>query len=427
MDPWALLFTSAMLAGSAFFSASETALFSLTSSQEQRAGGLVQRLLAEKRELLIAVLFSNLVVNLLFFASIDRVFPGESSHLVVGFVALVSILVLGEIVPKTLGLAAPVLVARYTAPIHVVIVGLTMPVRWIMRGLLELFGRLWGTHDKQPHLDPGDLEALFDRIAAGGHLLTAEADLLGEILELSSINVRQIMTPRVDALFVELDGENRDEVVAYAIKKRLARLPVVDETPDRVVGQVRVRDLLVKPDHRVAQLMMPVPFVPEVATALDLLHGLRELRAAEAVVVDEYGGTAGVVTLEDVFEELVGDLRVEGEQREVAVVPIGEGRYRVAGSLSMHDWNDHFGFQVVPKEFETVGGFVTALLGRIPRTGDRATWGPLLFEVDEVRGRRVQWVVTAVAADGDKLEAAPAITGRPVLGPASRRGEEGKP
>jgi len=412
MDPFALLFSAVMLAGSAFFSASETALFSLNQAQERQAGSLVQRLLAEKRELLIAVLFSNLVVNLLFFASVGSVVEG-ASHLVVGFVALISILVLGEIIPKTLGLAAPVVVARLTAPIHVVVVGLTMPVRMVMSRLLELFGRLADTSaSEEPHLGPEDLEALFDRTAAGGHLLTAEADLLGEIIGLSTIDVRHIMTPRVDALFVELDGENRGQVTAQAIQKRLARLPVIDETPDKVVGQVRVRDLLVHEGRAVGQLMMPVPFVPEVATALDLLHSLRELRAAEAVVVDEWGGTAGVVTLEDVFEELVGDLRVEGEEREVAVVPLGEGRYRVAGSLSMHDWNEHFGFTVVPNEFETVGGLVTALLGRIPRAGDEAVWGPLLFEVDEVRGRRVRWVVTSVASEGERLEAAAAITGR---------------
>jgi magnesium and cobalt transporter len=95
------------------------------------------------------------------------------------------------------------------------------------------------------------------------------------------------------------------------------------------------------------------------------------------------------VTIENVFEEIVGELRVEGEARETPVVPLGEGRFRVAGALSIRDWNDEFGFQVVPNEFETVGGFVTALLGRIPKAGDEAHAGALVFEVHEVRGRRI--------------------------------------
>ncbi|MFT5829942.1 MAG: putative hemolysin, partial [Bacteroidia bacterium] len=120
-------------------------------------------------------------------------------------------------------------------------------------------------------------------------------------------------------------------------------------------------------------------------------------------VVDEWGGTAGIVNVEDIFEELVGDLRVEGESREISVVPLGEGNYRVAGSLSMHDWNDVFGFQVVPKEYETVGGFVTALLGRIPRAGDEVRWGDLVLEVHDVRGRRVQTVDMSVH-EGEDLQ-----------------------
>ncbi|MDF1798196.1 MAG: hemolysin family protein [Planctomycetota bacterium] len=423
MDPWTLGVLALLLCGSALFSSSETALFSLSENQRKDAGPIVDRLLHEPRELLIAVLFGNLLVNLFFFASVGRLAEGTGSNLLVGFGALIMILIFGEILPKTLGLTASVTIARFTAPLLTVLVTLTTPVRLAMSYLLEVAGRLIGFEPDEQHLRPEDLERLFDKIADGGHMLYAEADLLAEIVGLSSINVRQIMTPRVDALFLELDGSNRDEVTESAIEKRLARLPVIDQTADRVVGQVRVRDLLVNPDRGIPSLMRPVPFVPEVASSVDLLHCLRHLRAAEAVVVDEWGGTAGVVTLEDIFEEIVGDLRVEGEAREVPVVPLGEGRFRVAGSLSMHDWNDDFGFDVVPKEFETVGGFVTALLGRIPRSGDVAHWGRLVLEAQEVRGRRVQWVVMSVAADdGTRLEVAPAMGGR-----GFRRSEDGRP
>jgi len=423
MDPWTIGALALLLCGSALFSSSETALFSLSATQRKDAGPLVDRLLREPRELLIAVLLGNLLVNLLFFANVGQLADSTGSTLLVGFGALIAILIFGEILPKTLGLTASVGIARFTGPLLAVLLSVTTPVRYAMRSVLEIAGRLIGFEAEEQHLRPEDLERLFEKIADGGHMLYAEADLLAEIVGLSSINVRQIMTPRVDALFLELDGSNRDEVTQAAIDKRLARMPVVDQTADRVVGQVRVRDLLVNPDRGIPSLMMPVPFVPEVASSVDLLHCLRELRAAEAVVVDEWGGTAGVVTLEDIFEEIVGDLRVEGEAREVPVVPLGEGRFRVAGSLSMHDWNDDFGFDVVPKEFETVGGFVTALLGRIPRSGDVAYWGRLVLEAQEVRGRRVQWVVMSVAAsDGTRLEVAPAMGGR-----GFRRTEEGRP
>jgi len=398
---WTTVCLVVLVLFSAFFSASETALFKLSTVEARRAGARAERLVSAPRDLLIAVLFGNLVVNLLFFSVVARLGSRIENKLLIGFSALIVILIFGEILPKSFGLLSPVAISRFTAPPLTIFVGLTRPVRRVMGYLLELVGRLLGDAARDdPHLRPEDLEQFFDKSAQGGHLLSSEADLLVEIAELGSIDVRQIMTPRVDALFLELDGTNRDEVALAAAGRRLARLPVIDGNPDRIVGQVRVRDLYVYPHRRIEEMTMPVPFVPEVASSLDALHSLRDKRAAEAVVVDEWGGTAGVVTLEDIFEELVGDLRVEGEARQVAVVPLGEGRFRVAGSLSMHDWNENFGYDVVPAEFETLGGFVTALFGRIPRANDQVRFGELLFEVHEVRDRRVRWVVMSVAKDG---------------------------
>jgi putative hemolysin len=399
---WGIL--GVLLACSAFFSSSETALFSLTTSKAKRAGSRARKLMKHPRDVLIAVLFSNLVVNLLYFLTAARLGKDDSGKVIAALGALVTLLIVGEILPKTIGLSASVGISRWTAlPLSGVIV-VTSPIRSVMGHMLEWTGSLLGEHgEEEPHLRPGDLGRLFEQSAVHGHLLNSEAEILVEIAELESIKVRQIMTPRVDALFLELDGSNRKEVETIAIRKMLARLPVIDGKPDNVVGQVRVRDLLVYPDRELNAMVMPVSYVPEVASALDLLHCFRDLRAAGAVVVDEWGGTAGVVSVEDIFEKLVGDLRVEGESRPISVVPLGEGNYRVAGSLSMHDWNDTFGFQVVPKEFETVGGFVTALLGRIPRAGDEVRWGDLVLVVHHVRGRRVQAVDMSVAV-GDDLQ-----------------------
>src|SRR5688500_12636473 len=136
------------------------------------------------------------------------------------------------------------------------------------------------------------------------------------------------MTPRVDAAFIDLSGAGRREAARRAVERKLSWLPVVDATPDQVDGRGSVRELLNRPDRSVAELVMPVKFVPEVASALDLLRALQDDRVAEAVVLDEWGGTAGIVTIEHVFEELVGDMRSEGELRAHAAVPLGEGRFR---------------------------------------------------------------------------------------------------
>jgi putative hemolysin len=312
---------------------------------------------------------------------------------VTGIGILVVLLVFGEIFPKTLGLRARVQVASLSAPILMGAVTLLGPLNRPLRDLLDRCNSVLSFWVREEQGITTELLAdVLERGTEAGDLLDEEVDLLAEVIELDDIRVREIMTPRVDTLFVDLTGKDRAAMVREALRRRLSWLPVMDKGPDRVVGRVRVRDLLRNEDRPLRQLVMPVKFVPEVASALDLLRSLREDRATEAVVVDEWGGTAGYVTAEDVFEEIVGDLRVEGESRVPTVVPLGEGRYRVSGALSIRDWNEAFGLRVVPTEYETVGGFVTALLGRIPRAGDDVRVGALEMEVHEVRGRRVATV-----------------------------------
>lgn len=391
---WGLL--CLLLFASGVCSASETALFSLNESQRARAGATVRRLLSQPRNLLVVVLVCNLVVNVLFFGFVTRLHPAEldgapgRGTLLVDVGALVALLLAGEILPKSLALRARVPLARALAPVIAFAFAVLKPVRAVLMQLLNGFNAVIGkVLPDDVRLTPEDLAAVLASGARAGELDVAEADLLAEIVELGDIRVREIMTPRVDATFLDLSGERREEIARAAVLAKQSWLPVVDGGPDAIVGRVRVRDLLNRPDRSVSELVMPVKFVPEVASALDLLRTLQEDRVAEAVVLDEWGGTAGVVTIEHVFEEIVGDLRAEGESRTVTAVPLGEGRFRVPGGLSIRDWNERFGFRVVPTEFETVGGFVTALLGRIPRVGDVARYGSLVLEVHEARGRRV--------------------------------------
>lgn len=397
---WLLLGGLLVLSGS--FSASETALFSLSIEQRLHAPRHVARILRRPSDTLVTILLGNLVINVLFFAFATRVrFPLLADlglGVLEGMPALVALLVFGEILPKTLALRAPLRVAALLAiPIEVLLFTLAPARRRIQAGVERLLVVLGASDKDESELTPEILEELLARSAQEGLLAEDEVDMISEIVELDGIRVREIMLPRVDMLVLDESSSEPGEVVQAALARHQTWLPVVRGTPDEVVGCVRARDVLRQPERGVAELVMPVKFVPEVATALSLLLEFQSDRTAEAVVVDEWGGTAGLVTIEDVFEEVVGELRVEGEVRYKPVVPLGEGRYRVSGSLSVRDWNERFGHQIVPREFETVGGMVTAMLGRIPRQGDRVRLGNLVCEVDEVRGRRVLAVDMSLA------------------------------
>lgn len=412
---WGVL--AGLIALSGFFSGSETALFSLSAEDREEAGPRVRFLLSEPREILMSVLLANLVVNLAFFSLtpgfLGRVF--ELGTLAAGFIALLAILLLGEILPKTLALrGAPFLANLAALPLSLLVVALG-PARRVLRSLIDVGLTAFGQSDQQEAgITTEVLAEVLERSSEEGLLAPGEADLLAEIVELGDLRVREIMAPRVDILFIDLedDESERRDVLRRAARGRLSWLPIVRGGADNVVGQVQLRDLYLSPERPIEQLIMPVKFVPEVARVLGLLNSLREDRVAEAIVVDEWGGTAGIVTLEDFFEELLGDLRVEGEALEKPVVPLGEGRFRVSGGLSIRDWNDHFGVRVVPTEFETVGGYVTALLGRIPRPGDRILLGgSLLCEVREVRGRRIETLDLSV--DEASEESKGAVAGTP--------------
>lgn len=400
MSEWIpAVFSIALLMMSGLLSASETALFSLDEAQTARGGANVSRLLADPRELLVTILLGNVFVNLTFFTSSVEVlaainpFDGAFGAVVDGSSALLALLVLGEILPKTVALRAPEWIARHAALPLLLFVKLTKPLRQLVRIVLDTCMRVL---DEEKRGDGGvtahTLALVLEQSAEGGVLKHGEADLLAEIIELGDLRVREIMTPRVDVLTLDLEDkeEAREAVLREALRQRRSWLPVTRGGHDHVVGCVEMRARLVDQEKSLESLVMPVKFVPEVARVLSLLASLREDRVTEAIVVDEWGGTAGVVSMEDIFEELVGELRVEGEESQPPVVALGEGRFRVSGGLSIRDWNDRFGTRVVPAEIETVGGYVTALLDRIPRPGDRISLGAgLACEVHEVRGRRL--------------------------------------
>ncbi|MBL8858517.1 MAG: HlyC/CorC family transporter [Planctomycetes bacterium] len=406
--PWIVL--PALGAASAFLSASETALFTLDERGKTAAGAGVKRLLDEPQALLVTLLLANLIVNVLFFAFAADLAPegGPYGEVVAGLIAVAVLVLVGEMLPKSLALRAGPSFARLAAIPLTPVVALVRPLRTFVQWNLEIVMRALGDAARpEAGISAEALYAVLEHSAKGGLIETSEADLLSEVVELEGIRVREITTPRVDMLSIDLDDpdeEHRWFTIARALAKRITWLPVVRGSADTVIGQVRMRDVLSHSDARVEELVKPVLFIPEVASVFDLLNHLRANKGTEAIVVDEYGGTTGFATIEHVFEEIVGDLRVEGERAEIPVLKLEDGTFRVSGGLSIRDWNELFGREVVPAGFETVGGLVAALLGRIPKAGDVVRLAGLKLTAHEVRGRRVTSVDMAVQL-GEAVEA----------------------
>ncbi len=405
MESMLLVLKVVLLSLSALISGSETALLSLDEEQARRVGPRAQALLARPQQMLSAVLIANVGVNTLFFAFAAR---GAEDAVgidawIEGLLALALVVVFGEVLPKNLARRSPEPCARVAAPFLSVIALFTSPLARLLEiALVPLYRVLGRVGEREQGLSSSAISDALRQASEQGHLLGDEARFLTAIVRLEDMRVREVMTPRVDLIVLDVSEEGRADVVRRALDTKTPWVLVVDGRPDAIIGRVRTRNLAVHLLRPVREMLEPCVFVPEVAFAVSALRLLREQHVAEGVVIDEWGGTAGLVSVETIFEEVVGDLRVEGEATYQPVVELEDGSFEIDGALSIRDWNERFGQGVVPREFETLSGFVTVLLGRLPKVGDICTSGPLEFRVLRMHRRRIERVGVRALETGER-------------------------
>jgi len=395
-----------LLGMSAFFSGSETALFSLSRDRlrrfrqgPHRLEHVAARLVARPRRLLVTLLFGNMVVNIMFYALSSTVVwdVGVRSGSgfwagVAGIAVLLAVVVLGEVAPKTIAATAPAGLARLAGvPLYLLSRAL-VPVGWLMdHAVIEPATRLVTgrreAHGSGPFLTTDELEAIVDLAADEGVVGRDEGEMIGEVLKLHETKVRQVMVPRVDMVTCEV-SQPAGEILDIFRRTTHKRILACRGSPDNVIGLLRARSVFLHPEQPPAKLVEPVHFVPEQQTVEMLLKVFRENRIQVAVVVDEYGGTAGLVTLEDCLEEIVGDIHDEYDRPEPPVERLSEREFLLSGDLSMRAWSEFLRSELdTEMHVATLGGFVTGLLGRIPREGDSCRWGNIRFTVRQVDRR----------------------------------------
>ncbi len=315
----------ALLGLSGFFSGSETALFALTESERitlRRGGGLagraVEALLTDQRMLLITVLMGNMTVNTLYFVvtsvllmKSDLDMLGEVL-LAVGFLLLV--ILLGEVTPKLIANTHRTGFASFAAPPMLALHSAITPLRVVIdRLVVGPLSRLTSPSGRPPRLDEKELSALLEVSGSGGVIDAEEQRILQEVIRLGQMKVRDVMTPRVRIAAVRIDA-SYEQVRDLAERTRLTKFPVYKEDLDHIVGLLPVRSFLLAGQSAAAgggalqRGLTRVHYVPETARLDQLLDRFRETHTQLAIVVDEYGGTAGLVAAEDVVEELVGDI-----------------------------------------------------------------------------------------------------------------------
>ncbi|HYC78337.1 MAG TPA: hemolysin family protein [Planctomycetota bacterium] len=404
----------AALLGFAFFNAAETAAFTLEPGdldalrkRRPRTAAALDALFRDRRRVLVSVLLGNLLVSVLFFNLVQASATALSGAVrpVFEATALVAFIVLGEMAPKTVALRAPARFAERTAaPLGWVVRLLAVPGAAFAAAARGLRG-MWRAREEEGDLAPAELASLLAVAAKRGALGEDEMGWLRELVLLAEVRVREVMTPRVEATAFDLAG-TRDDFVALFRAAHRNKIPVFEGSVDRLTGWLDAKEVLGAPDRPLRDLVKPLGFTPESATAADALALLKRTGGRMLAVVDEYGGFEGLVTREDLVECVFGDLADETDQVTEAVRETAPGRFLVDAGLPVTESRRVFGFAGVAGGASTLGGLVLRTLKRLPRVGDEVRLGRTVVRVASVRGRTasklwVRHVETPEASDDD--------------------------
>ncbi len=337
-----------------------------------------------------------------FFATLP--FPIEES-LRVSIGAIVALLlatylqvVFGELAPRAATLNHPEQIAKWLAPPLLVFAWLTKPFTFILSfsagSVLRLFGQSPNVQHEPVH-SPDELRMLVEQSEEQGALETTDAEMLGKVFAFSEKKARDVMTPRTDIVAMTADA-SLDDALEVVEEAGFSRYPVYAESIDNIIGMVHVKDLLgilreKLDEFTVRDIMREVHVVPGSREVEEVLADFKKRKEHLAIVLDEYGGTAGLVTMEDLLEEIVGEIFDEYDEHldaQAALSPGGETL--VPGATNVREINETYELKVPEEDYTTVGGYVFGVLGRLPVVGDRVTGGGATFIVRAMDGRRIE-------------------------------------
>ncbi len=388
-----------------FFALAESSLFVLgrwrarqLAEQNPRQGDLIVRLLEKPSELLATISLGNTLANgsmvaLVLLPALIEGWP--LSRLLAGTFLL--ILVGCEVVPKTLAVRAPDRWALRVAPWVARIQGGSGPFQHLVQKLNDRLLKIFVRKSVRPAAALADEEyqELLDLAYQQGALAQSEKEIILNIVNLDQRTAQDVMKPlsRMDLISDDLPME---EMVGAARTYKRRRLPIYDETPDTIVGLLNTQALLLNPEMDLEQVIEFPSFVPESMNLLQLLNSLQKQRRGLAIVLDEFGGTAGVVTMADILEAVVGKIRDEGEPTGFVMEKLGPGRWRVNGTAWIEDFRREYPALGETPDVDTMGGLVVALMEIVPSAGSSVSFRGLRLTAQTVTPRRVREVLVEV-------------------------------
>lgn len=383
---------------SAYFSAAETAFSSLnkarlkTMAEENKRADTAYNLAEKEDKLILTILILNFIVNIIFavtstilFVSLYKVWGA----VIAALVSTVVIILFCEITPKCIAKNYPEKIAAFSAPLMRLLFFLFTPISFIFSLWAKLVDRMF-KNNEEDKMSPEELLMMVDEAEQEGGIDTDEGDLLRNAIEFTEIRAEDILTHRVDLEAVPKDAP-KEEIAQKFSDTRFSRLLVYNENIDDIVGVIHLKDFykdngIIKDD--ISTIISPPLFIHKFEKIDDLLKQLQQAKSHIAVVVDEYGGTLGIVTMEDILEELVGDIWDEHDEIVEQFKKLEENTYLVDCATNFEEFCEFFELEVESDSI-SLGGFIMEQLGRIPTNKDKFSFEHLDFIIEESDSRRV--------------------------------------
>ena len=406
MSPYAIAAIILLLGFAGFLAATESALTSISrvlieELESKRGGELLRKFSLQPAKYLNVILLvrktCELTATVLLASILLRNYPSaQAMSLTVLIMVIVSYVVVG-VGPRTIGKQHPHTWARAGIGVAFFLAFILGPVTKLLIAIGNAITPGVGFRTG-PFTNEAELRDLVDQAHERGLVESDEHEMIHSVFELGDTLVRELMVPRTDMVWIEKDKSLR-QALSLALRSGFSRVPVIGESLDQIIGIAYVKDLAKRTlDHhdaenneRVEQHMRPATFVPESKIAADLLKEMQRDQIHLAIVVDEYGGTAGIITIEDILEEIVGEIADEFDDGVEAFTWISEGKARAKATLHIEDLADELGIEISEEDFEdvdTIGGLMAQKLGRVPIAGSTITVGQYLITSERPVGRR---------------------------------------
>jgi len=398
-----------LLVLSGFFSMAETALMSLSKIRirhmvEEKVKGakLVEKLLEEPNKLLGAILIGNNIVNIgassLATNLTAKLLGGSEASIAIStFAMTILVLIFGEITPKSIAKQKSESVSLFVSkPIRLCVI-IFKPFVAVFTGISSVFIRLFGGDPKatEPFITEEELKTMVGVSEEEGVLEDVEKEMIFNVFDFADMQVKDVMVQRVNVTAIDSEA-TYDEILDVVKKEQFSRIPVYNENIDDVIGILNVKDLIIagdtSEDFKVLNYVREPFYTFEFKKIAEVFNEMKKTRTPMAVVLDEYGGTVGIITMEDIIEEIVGEIEDEYDEENNTIQIVKEDEYIVDGSAKLHDISELIGVNVESEELDSVGGLIIEELGRIPESKEEVLINDLRFVVEELDKNRIKKV-----------------------------------